>query len=461
MRNRPDLRLGRFVAVFVAALAVLAGALGVAAPATAAVGSISGIVVEAGTATPLAGMEVNLYEDGVLFDINLVASTTTDASGQYAFALATGGDYTVAARSDDWVESSESVTGYDPVAGFVVPNLELEPGVVLTGIVRDAQTGDGIPNVIIFAFDPISGSPNPFASLGAFTDATGAYRVTAPLDADVQLLAFSINSTFTGFQHWPQVWDHRSFLSIGCSCTDVIETPSAQGQLPSPPPGYDFDLWSFDNAYIAVEAWDVTAGDWYAGLTAHLYKKSGNTWAEVDFRDTDSIGLADLYGPQAVALRLRFSVGGDFVPESAEDFETPANPLTLGSQGCWVELGSLTTNPSSPEAFGVAVELDTTRPKCPATMPTGGSPVVPPASTPVDLSGFTSTPSPAPSATPTPTPTPTSEPSAAPSPEPSESVAPEPDPAAASGDLWWVWLLVGILGLAIVIAIGAMMFRRR
>jgi hypothetical protein len=455
-------------AVMTAVLAVIAGVLGMAAPAHAAVGEISGVVIEYGTTNGIGGVTVSLYDD--LDPLTPVATMTTPSTGQYSFPVSVVGDYSVSARSDDWVEEVEEIDHYDPSAGFIVPPMELRPGIVLAGVARDAQTGLGVPGVLIFAFDS-TWSTDPFEGAGTVSDSTGAYRVTVPLDGEYQLIAFPIALDFSSLLYWPQVWDHLSFFSFGCTCggEGVIESPSAQGlpPNPNPPSGFDFDLWSVSNVLVSVQAWDDTTlpGVEYPGLTTHLYKKSGSKWVEVDSRDTDSSGFADVFGPQDKSLRLRFSLGGVFVPVEYAD-DDYGNSLELGKNGCWVDLGKL-HNDSSFEPFPVEVSLDTTRPACPATMPSapGGTPAVPPKSSPFDgLSAITPTPTPSATATPTPTPsatpTPTSVPTSEPSPEPSESATSAPEPVPASADLWWVWVLVIFAAVGILVLMFVLLRRR-
>lgn len=120
-------------------------------------GTVSGVVTESGSGTPLEGAEVRITETG--------ARTATLADGSYSI-LATAGDWTVRATHFGHITSSTTVTV--PAGGVVTEDysLVLQPTAALTGRVLDTN-GSGVANATV----SILGTP----IVATITDALGLY----------------------------------------------------------------------------------------------------------------------------------------------------------------------------------------------------------------------------------------------------------------------------------------------
>ena len=97
-------------------------------------GNITGTVTASGGG-PLAGVQVQLLDGNG----NVVATTTTDASGHYTFQGIPPGSYTLHFTHDGYVPSTDSVIV--PRNDTVVVDAQLAPlAGSVSGVVRDSQT---------------------------------------------------------------------------------------------------------------------------------------------------------------------------------------------------------------------------------------------------------------------------------------------------------------------------------
>jgi len=177
--------LAVLVLVFAAALAVPAGAYGVA------LGSISGHVTAAGTSDALADICVELYYwDGA--DWVYYQETYTDSSGYYAFTDLDAHSYKVVAY--DWEDvyvaqwynakpdmssaNQIAISGNDVTANFA---LEETPHGTINGRVIDEAYHEGIEGIVVnaYAYDP--SEPDFMNWVGdATTDEAGDYSLDVP-----------------------------------------------------------------------------------------------------------------------------------------------------------------------------------------------------------------------------------------------------------------------------------------
>ena len=144
------------------------------APSAFAQFSISGAVRD-GTAAPVAGVRVRLFDDN---DNPIgIPPLQTDGAGFYIISGLPSGQYVVqfdppVATRLLAVQQATSVSG-----GNAVLNVVLQPGNLLSGYVRDVN-GVGIPSIDLQVVDRNSG--NLVLTPGDDTDATGFYDVVIP-----------------------------------------------------------------------------------------------------------------------------------------------------------------------------------------------------------------------------------------------------------------------------------------
>jgi hypothetical protein len=145
-------------------------------------GSISGIVVVAGSGTPARRARVNLNAT----DVGRGRSTTTDDSGRFAFAQLPEGRYTMSASKPGHIAGTygQRIPGR---AGTPIQlgdgeqmrvQMQIWKGSVITGVVLDEQ-GEAIPNTPVRAFRYVlQGGQRVLQAGGAGqTDDRGVYRV--------------------------------------------------------------------------------------------------------------------------------------------------------------------------------------------------------------------------------------------------------------------------------------------
>ena len=163
-----------------------------AAPPPGVGGSISGLVVDAGTGNPVAGICVNVQNGG---------SATTDSSGAYEVDGVPAGSYVVQYHDcntpqqylDQWYlghddsNSADQVTVTDGV-NTPLQDVQLTLGVSVAGTVTDTQ-GTPLGGVSVNV-----NSTNAGPSSGTQTAPDGTYR-TSPLPAGDYKVQFSDNNT--------------------------------------------------------------------------------------------------------------------------------------------------------------------------------------------------------------------------------------------------------------------------
>ncbi|MGN6503771.1 MAG: hypothetical protein ACTHKX_12840, partial [Pseudolysinimonas sp.] len=387
----------------------------IAVPAAASPTTIEGDIT--GPAS-LAGIPVYLSQDvtgsptGALFP-SAAPAATTDAAGHYAISGVPQGLYVVVADAgDDWVQDFVLVA-VDGIADPVGNDIDLEPGVLITGTVRSAAdplvTLDQVAVAALsqtsggFFFDFLTFDVDVSASL---TGPDGTYRIVVPLDDSYQVVASDMRATPL---YGDQSFDHRN----GCGCVfDPVVIPDSSGYpyAPyAPTSAIDFDLLAYsDYLYFEVQAVRGAARTVYPGVHVFLERlvSAGppEVWTVDDDAITDADGYVDLFSDTPGDFRLRYQVGGVDVAVQYAKPSCGCTLYTLDEGGKKALLGSWTMSaPGDGYYEGDDIELGFA---APAGGGGGGTPAGPrshpraPGPT-----GFV-----LPTATPTPTPTPTSAP---------------------------------------------------
>ena len=106
-------------------------------------GTLSGVVVDSSSSQPVSGVVIDLLQG-----LNLVATTQTDASGQYLLPQLAPGSYTLRATAPNYQVSSQGVI--ISAGGTPTENLSLNilPS-TLTGVVIDAETSEVIAGAVV------------------------------------------------------------------------------------------------------------------------------------------------------------------------------------------------------------------------------------------------------------------------------------------------------------------------
>ena len=222
-----------------------------------------------------------------------------------------------------------------------------------------------------------------------------------------------------------------------------------------PTPAVNIDLELTEETLIEGVVFDDDVFDIVAGLDVKLYKLSvGGVWVLHD--EIESIYDWPAFEFQITSdgqYRIQFvDADGDVlmvVDGATEDFYGDGQLLDP-VPACYAEL-----NQRSEYAFVYAVvDLDTVTAACAALVavipaPTPGSGVVkkPRATSLGGAAGATPTPTPTPSATPTASPSP----SESANPAPTSTPAATEEPLASAPDFWWLlWVLLGVVVIAVV-----------
>lgn len=386
------------------------------------------------------------------------APLLTDASGFFQFDDVDDGLYFVVVDAgDNWVQAGGDATitaGNSVDLGPIV----LEPGVLLSGTVRDAMGTPpaGIPKITVCAYGTFS-SPFPFGCFAdlrtlyvdlasslffPLTGSDGKYAIVVPRDEEFELSAF--DSTFT---YAEQSWNHVS----GCGCSfDPIAVPLTGSPTPLGP--YDFDLFPDDGTIDFDLLVQDTAADPYEGVTANLFYKTPTGYRAIDHADTDLSGLTNLYGTVDGDYALKFAVGTVLYP--VVSYDLGGGPI-VPPNSCLIELPGQVTG-----GLNVLVDviIDRFAKPCGYVPPSTSNPTT----KKPRISSFSFEALPTPSATPTPSAPPTSTPSPSPTQTSEPSPTPTPDPAVDQNpfDLWWLWLILLILVALIIIVIVRLVTRR-
>lgn len=175
-------------------------------------GDISGTVTDATTGAPLAGAAISVYDVGGA----LVASTGTDASGDYTLSQLPAGAYKVGFDGSvdgnfapQFANGKQSLTGADPVivqAGSTASgvNAALVEGGQITGTVTDGSSGAPLQGITVSAYDATGA---PIAAVD--TDASGNYTIDG-LDTATYRLGFQSD---TGGSYGVQFYDKKPSLA--------------------------------------------------------------------------------------------------------------------------------------------------------------------------------------------------------------------------------------------------------
>lgn len=148
------------------------------------IGTIAGTVFASNGTTPIEGAVVTLFSGGVA-----IASTPTDADGNYQFYLSAAGSFSVQAVSD--------TSAYAAQAGLnITPGTNLDVDFtagnsVVAGTIRDSGTGLPVPNGIIH----VTGA-GIIGTRAIEADANGHYEFTGPNGAQLTLVAHAGTRAF-------------------------------------------------------------------------------------------------------------------------------------------------------------------------------------------------------------------------------------------------------------------------
>ena len=177
-------------------------------------GSIAGNVTDSNTSQPIAGINLLISHAGAL-----VASTTTDANGNYEIDNLSPGNYTITTSSTLYQTISQGVSVSSNQTTTVNVALQDQPGSI-GGQIVDASTGLGLPGVSITA---LNGS----IVLGsALSDSNGNYVINGVAPG-----SYTVRATLNTYQTAVQ-----SALVIAATTTTVnlVLTPnpgSVSGQV--------------------------------------------------------------------------------------------------------------------------------------------------------------------------------------------------------------------------------------
>lgn len=140
----------------------------------ATTGTIKGVITDAATTQPLAGVTISATG---------AASVVTDVAGAYQLSNVAPGFVTVTANLSGYATAAGSANLV--AGGIVIFSPVLSPGAALdatlSGTVTDGATGAALPGVAI----SVSGA----ATASAITDATGAYQITNLAAGEIALTA--------------------------------------------------------------------------------------------------------------------------------------------------------------------------------------------------------------------------------------------------------------------------------
>ncbi len=342
----------------------------------------------------------------------------------------------VADAGDGWVQG----TNFVPLFTDTLESLDIVPGVVLSGTIRDAGTGANLPDKAVRACGTLNpGAGCYFNALNLYADfgssivdpltapGVATYRFTVPFGDDYELSVYDPLGAYAD-----QNWDHRS----GCGCgSDLIEVDPAGIVNHSGP--YDFDLFPDDGTIT----WDLYVEDPAANpidmVTSRLLYHGAAGLVQADVFDTDPTGFVELFGTTAGDYAITFAINGSYYPVVSLD--AGGGPIAVNS--CQLEFPGVAIT----DSFLVTVVIDHTGQPCGHAPPSAPTPTTKKATrfaSSVFATFATTTETPAPSATPTSSPSPSSSPSS----EPSSSASPTPPPVVNQDfDVWWLWIVLAVI----------------
>ena len=342
---------------------------------------------------------------------------------------------------------------FDPASAAAVPGIAGTPitgismtmpdAAFITGTVTDAVTGDGIPGIDVSTED----RPDELFGADTLTDADGHYTLRVIPGLTYAVFADDMSSTYYSMTY-------QNLDGCGCTFTPVHSTNAL------PATGIDFALIVDTEADIAGFVLDGSLSSGTAnpfdGVTIHLYKPVTGGWSEVTTTQTDSGGDFQLVLPSLGSYRLRFEMGGVWLPaiDGLAGPGSASGPVAIS--GCFIDTGTLdASSVVTHVAFAVLAGLNQA----------GGCTAEPSPNSGTGSTGGTSghgstghgrsviAASDTTVATPTPTPTATSTPTPSPSAStPGDSVStPKPTaPAPAGLDLTWLWIVLAIIAALII-----------
>lgn len=272
-------------------------------------GTISGTVIDAFDASPIAGATVEVFNEFVL-----VGFADTDGSGNYTISGLAPGSYIVRADEEGF---QSKIVGANVAAGTTTTvdfALDHDPGTI-AGTVTDASTGKPIPSVSINVFD----STTLVASLLTDTNgqynisvfAPGSYIVTANANThSLQVKGATVTSNVTTVVNFSLSSDSGI---ISGTVTDAVTTnpiPNATLAVFQAGTLIDFALTDVNGNYIIP---DLAPGDYTVLAIAQGYRAAFSAKTVV----AGSTTIADFAlnsHPGAIAGTVRDACAGGPVP---------------------------------------------------------------------------------------------------------------------------------------------------
>jgi hypothetical protein len=285
-------------------------------------GRISGTVTDAGTALPLSGQSVHVYDAAG----NHVAWLTTDASGVYTSPGLPSASYHVKTSNtlgyldelyhDLPCASSCAVTSGTPIAVSVGAtrsgiDFALTPGGRVSGRVTDAATGQPLAGVWVDVRD--SSGQWSYAS----TDSSGSYTTSTGL-----LSGTYYASTSNSLGYVDELYDDVSCPSA--TCTESDGTPiTISGGVTT---GVDFALAR--GGRVAGTVTDASTGLPLQAVWVRIYDSEGNL-ASYDTTDSTGAYATEAVPPGTYYVKTGNSVG--CIDELYDDNPCPGGVCALTS----------------------------------------------------------------------------------------------------------------------------------
>jgi len=237
-------------------------------------GAVAGIVTDASTTDPIAGVYVSVYDAGG----NYVASGWTDAAGAYTTAsqLPTGTYYAKTRNYDGYLDElhddlpcsggSCDVTAGTPIsvsAGATTSGIDfaLDRGGSITGTVTDASTTDPIAGVYVYVYDA-----GGISVASGWTDAAGVYTTGSELPTGTY---YAKTRNYTGYLD--ELYDDLPCYGGSCDATTGTPISVTVGATTT---GIDFALDR--GGSISGTVTDAATTDPIVGADVYIYEAGGN-----------------------------------------------------------------------------------------------------------------------------------------------------------------------------------------
>ena len=322
----------------------------VAVRAGSAVNATAGLVpsklngtVKFESGTPALGATVTVSSS-----TGLVASTTTNASGGYAFANLAPGNYTLSAEYGDDLAANATLVAFNETAKSVVQNLTLVPVVSVSFEVE--ASGAPVPGFPV-RLTPIrdttglsaAQSPRPSNALVFTSDSSGYVHATIPV-GNYSIYGYGPVSGATFLAGFESAYLLPSMGPLSVPTLSLAPAVSLSGQSPVPTGTVTTDLSATQVALYNSSGDELTffansTGSWSVMAPAGNYSVQalavGVSGAVANY---SAVGYVDLSRPTSISLpltlafRFETTVGalvppdGTFFPAASADVRLTVNP---------------------------------------------------------------------------------------------------------------------------------------